>query len=872
MLRLTLAQMRRSLPRLAAAALAIVLGTAFVAATLIASSVIARTSYDAVSASYADADLVVIAPAAMSGTDGAAGAADGWLSQADLAAVRATPGVAAADGYSPVWIELVAGTQRAQTQVSAVASDARLEAQTVVAGELPAAAGEVALPGAMAERLGVGVGDTLTVDRGPSEDLTVVGLLDDPSGAFATSGGAAIASTADAERWAAQDAGDAPVTYARAVVAVAAGTDVPAVQASLAAEAPPGSAVRTKDEQAKVITTELTNGSDVFTAIVLGFAAIAMLVAALVIANTFQVLIAQRTRTLALLRCVGADKRQLRRSVLIEAGLLGGASSALGLALGVGLAQLALTILGNANLDVPLPSTISITPAVVLAPLVIGTLVTVLASLAPARAATQVAPLAALRPAEAPVLTERHSRPRLVAAALLTVAGTIALVAAVALGTRIDVLLALALGIVGGALSFTGVLIGSVFWVPTVVGAAGHLLAPTGTAARLAAANTVRNPRRTAATSTALLIGVTLVTMMSTGAASARSTMNGALDDQYPVDVIVSSENAAGPIARAVGAVPGIADTVTVPTLTVTVSTPAGDDFAGGDPGGYAIARVIAPTAASTVIRATSMLAGLTSSSVSISAQTAASLGITDGDVVTMTAIALADDGADAPLPGAVPLEVTAVVTDLPEGLLMTPEVAARLTTAAAGATRADAAGAEVWARLSDVDDASTVVPAIEDSLSETSVYVSGAVVERALFQRIIDTLLAVVVGLLAVAVVIALIGVANTLSLSVLERRRESATLRALGLTRRQLRLTLAIEGMLIAGVGAVLGAVLGTLYGWAGAGATLAPIGTVKLEVPWRDLALVVLVSLAAGLLASILPGRAAARTSPVAALAVE
>jgi len=129
-----------------------------------------------------------------------------------------------------------------------------------------------------------------------------------------------------------------------------------------------------------------------------------------------------------------------------------------------------------------------------------------------------------------------------------------------------------------------------------------------------------------------------------------------------------------------------------------------------------------------------------------------------------------------------------------------------------------------------------------------------------------------VVVGLLAVAVVIALVGVANTLSLSVLERRRESATLRAIGLSRRQLRTMLAVEGMLIAGVGAVLGAGIGLVYGWAGASSVLGVIGHVSLAVPWRDLGLVVLVALAAGLLASVLPARTAVRTSPVAALAVD
>ena len=178
----------------------------------------------------------------------------------------------------------------------------------------------------------------------------------------------------------------------------------------------------------------------------------------------------------------------------------------------------------------------------------------------------------------------------------------------------------------------------------------------------------------------------------------------------------------------------------------------------------------------------------------------------------------------------------------------------------------------QVWARLTDVNESSTVVPAISDVLDNTAVQINGAGVERATLQKVIDTSLAVVVGLLAVAVLIALIGVANTLSLSVIERGRESATLRAIGLSRRQLRGTLAIEGMLIAGVGAVLGAGLGVLYGWAGATTTLAGMGAVQLEVPWPDLAKVMLVALVAGLLASVLPGRAAARTSPVAALGVD
>jgi len=180
-----------------------------------------------------------------------------------------------------------------------------------------------------------------------------------------------------------------------------------------------------------------------------------------------------------------------------------------------------------------------------------------------------------------------------------------------------------------------------------------------------------------------------------------------------------------------------------------------------------------------------------------------------------------------------------------------------------------------LWVRLDEGADAVAVVTRVESAASrstESAVMVSGAAAERAAYQSVIDTLLAIVIGLLGVSVLIALVGVANTLSLSVIERRRESATLRAIGLTRRQLRASLAAEGMIIAGVGAVAGTVLGTAYGWVGARIALIGMGTTPFAVAWREVGLVMVVALVAGLVASVLPARSAVRTSPVEALAVE
>src|SRR5690606_37926763 len=152
-------------------------------------------------------------------------------------------------------------------------------------------------------------------------------------------------------------------------------------------------------------TAEQTGGQDiVFLVFVMTFAAIALLIAAMVITNTFQVLVAQRTRTLALLRCIGAGTGQLYRSVLLEAAILGLVASVAGIVVGAGLAQLALAVAPGFDLGVPLPATITVTTQTVLLPLAVGVGVTVLAAIAPARSATRVAPLAALRPSDAPTL------------------------------------------------------------------------------------------------------------------------------------------------------------------------------------------------------------------------------------------------------------------------------------------------------------------------------------------------------------------------------------------------------------------------------------------------------------------------------------
>jgi putative ABC transport system permease protein len=875
MWRLTLAQMHRSLGRLTAAGVAIAIGTAFVAATLLAGDVMQRISYDSITASYGSADLIGQSPVA--------------LTEATVDAVRGEPGVAAADPRVIVpYVQLTAdGKEITQTFVPVPGDDA-FDTQTVAAGELPAGDGQITLPERAAERLDVTVGDEVTVTynewqvRGEdslddqanvqvrTQDVTVAGLTSDPTSAWAEYDGVAQAATAHVLTWSGWGTGPGaqPLEVADAyqvLIALEPGADTASVQESVE------DVLATDDGEALVLTRDAAaeraisgDGTGPVLIVVLSFAAVAMIVAGLVIANTFQVLVAQRTRMLALLRCVGAVRSQVRRSVLLEASLLGLAASVIGLALGTGLVQVALLVMQRADLPFPVPSAVAPTVASVVAPLAVGVVVTVLAALTPARIATRVAPIAALRPADAPAAGSRAGRLRLAISLLLTVGGAVLLGGGVALATSTDALVAVGVAILGGAASFVGLLVGAVFWMPKVVAGTGRLVGRAGMPARLAAANTGRNPARTAATSTALLIGVTLVAMMSTGAVTARASLDGELDAQFPVDVAVSAPTGVGsdgsgttePLPAGtedrLAGVDGVTSVAVLPTDTVAL----------GDTGMIATALGLSGTQATDVLRDAELAGRIADGTVVVPRGIAASADLEDGDTLTL---ALGDDLTGEPVEGSPTVDLTVAVSRLDDWtVLVTPAALEDLGSPGTLST--------AWLRVADVETSGRVVQQVQDLTADTALDISGAAVERALYQRAIDTMLAVVVGLLAVAVVIALIGVTNTLSLSVIERRRESATLRALGLTRRQLRASMAVEGALIAGVGAVVGVVLGLAYGWLGSAAVLAPLGELELRVPWADLGVVLAVALAAGVLASVLPGRSAARTPPVAALTVD
>jgi putative ABC transport system permease protein len=860
--RLTLAQMRRSMGRLASAGVAIGIGTAFVAATLLAGNVITRTTYDQVAATFADSDLVVL-------DDGES------LTAADLEAVRGVDGVAAADTQQMYYTELNHGGTSIFQGVIGTASDERLTPLELSDGAWPAKDDEIALPDDVAERLGVELGDVVSSSRWIADEeptvaedgsesyggkeivdkLTVSGLVDDPFAAYGAMGGAAVVTQESLARWLTDEASGTEPTVGAIVVAVDQAADIDAVRGALAGAVPAATDVTTTEEHAEQAVASMSGGQDIiFLVFVMTFAGVALVVAGLVIANTFQVLVAQRARTLALLRCVGATTGQLYRSVLLEAAVLGTVASLVGIVAGAALVQAGLLIAPRFDLGVPLPEAITLTWPVLVAPLAVGVVVTLVSALTPALTAARVAPLAALRPSDAPTLRKGAGRVRAVLAALMTVGGFAVLGLGVWLGLRGTIDLGLLAAVGGGSVSLIGVIVGSVFWLPKVTAGIGRLVGSTGPSARLAAANTLRNPRRTAATSTALLIGVTLVGMMTTGAASARVAMDNQLSAMYPVDLEVATtsyDDAGQQVAMppvVTGAVDGVAGLRGVTEVTSVTAATTDED----QPVVPAIA--VEPEALRDVVNTPDSFDDLRPGTLVVPEQVAENYGLEGLDEVELTGpggtttLDVVSTDAQYAWTFMTPADLRAIYPDLRPNL--------------------------VWAGVQDGHDVPDTVAAVQDAVSTTDevVEVTGAAVERNSFQQVIDVILGIVVGLLAVAVLIALIGVANTLSLSVIERTRENAMLRAIGLSKAQLRTTLAIEGMLIAGVGAVLGVALGLLYGWAGAATALSVMSEVPLVVPWADIATVLGVALVAGLVASVVPARAAVRTHPVAALAAE
>ncbi|MED7926868.1 FtsX-like permease family protein [Nonomuraea sp. LP-02] len=836
MLRTALAGLRAYRLRLLLTSLAIVLGVGFIAGTFVLNDTVQAGFAQRVTADAGKVDVAVLAE-------------DGVLAEDVLRRVRAVAGVTDAQGLVRGSAPLLGKDGKAvgdlpTTAISVVRGP--LQRTTIVAGTGPGTDDRAAVLDENTARVnGFRLGDDLVVldPGGERHTFKLVGLLDPGvdqelafTGAIGLTTSAALRMTGEKGYHEIDVAGGAP-----------------GLKQAVAAAAGAGATVKTGDELAADLAAAAGLEMRTLTVGLLLFGVVAMMVAALVIYNTFTILVAQRGRELALLRCIGATRGQVFGSVLLESGVVGLIASALGLAAGYGLAALALALLAAFDAPLPTGASVALTPVTIAVGAAVGLVVTVGAALLPARSATRVPPVAALR-TQADEQAFRMGAARWGAAALFLLAGA----GATGFGVwRMPPggVATLVVVMVGGMLTFLAVLIlGPALVRPlsTVVGRLPARLA--GVPGRLALDNAARNPRRAATTTVALTIGVTLMTVISVLSASTRATVTDKLDEQFPVDYLLSAQGGEAAVPRSVAE--ELRRAPELGSVLQVRETPAKVTGRTGGARTYDLGAFNGPVTPEVV--AGSMAAGLSEGQVALLDRVANELGVRVGDTVQVSVqVSVRAKGRS------LPLRVVAVLGG--GGAALPP-----LTVAESAFDRYAGAlpDARVMVTIRDGVSADRARAVVREAVAAyPTVRLSSSTGVRGEFDETLDMLLMIVGGLLGLAILISLLGIANTLSLSVHERSRESALLRALGLTRPQLRRMLSVEALVLGLVGALVGVVLGGVYGWV---AVLAMLDGAILSVPVGQVVLFVALSGVAGVVASLLPARRAARASIAGALA--
>jgi putative ABC transport system permease protein len=576
---------------------------------------------------------------------------------------------------------------------------------------------------------------------------------------------------------------------------------------------------------------------EVFSIALLVFAVIALLVGSFLIFNTFTIVLAGRLRELALLRAVGASRGQLFGSVLGEAALVGAVGGALGAAFGLLVARGLQIILGTIGIELPgdlvvLPRTIGVAVAV-------GVVITVLAAIVPARRAVSIPPVAALTEVAVAAPVGRGLVRTVLGTVLLT-GGAAALAATLLTDAGV-----VTLG-VGAVALFLGVAALSALIVRPLARLLGGPSAALGVSGELARANATRNPRRTAATASALMIGLALVSFVSIFAASLQGTVRDTIEGSFLADAIVQSGTLAGVPDPALDAVAGVDD------VEIVAAAAAGQVELADRTVTIGVMDLTELRAVLDLDIIDGTLDGLATGGIALTESIADDLDLVAGDEV----VATMPDG-EATLPVAAVFDGGGI------------DVSAFLDTrtwSGYGGSASTVFNAYV---LFDAEaDASRVFEAVEETLVA---YPQVRVLDQAGFADAIasqlDQFVGVVLALLALSVLVALLGIVNTLALSVVERTREIGLLRAVGMTRPQVRRMVRTESISVALIGAALGLLLGVPLG--AVFVRLEQLNITELVLPWTQIAIGVVLAALAGLLAGVLPARRAANLDVLEAL---
>ena len=827
--------------RLALTAMSVILGVAFVTGMLMLTAALDRTFSEIFASSAQD---VSVARTPLFDTDrGGPPSGDLYIDEQTVSKIAELPAVAAAEGSasgSQAFLvdangEVVGGNGPPAFAITWL-TEPDLQVAQITNGEPPTEADHVVVDDITFPRLDIPIGSPISVvgEEG-TEEFVLVGTF-----SIGSTGGLAGATVSAFTPETAQRLFTEPGQWDVVEIATADGFTDDEAAAQIAEELGDGYDITTRQEQVDQATSALQEGLGFFNALLVGFGGIALFVAAFLIYNTFAMLIAQRGRELALLRVLGATRRQILGSVLMEAMLVGLVAIVVGIALGFGLAnglRLALTAIG-----LELSSGISLTLEAVQTAAILGLVVTLGSALLPALRASRTRPIEALRQAGAADESMGLIRGLI---GILVLIGSGWWLTQALLGERTADTTGLA------ALVF---LVGAILVAPALarlfaVAAAPLLGLIGGVAGRLAGRNAARSPRRVAATAAALMIGLSLAAGATVIVASARQSINDLIDRTFVGDVLVSAQNGRGFSTK-------IADSVRdVEGVQFVISLADGDALVDGEPdrisavGGGPVEEVAA-------VGLTGLdIDQLTGQAVANEVW-AADRGLTTGDAI------------EVQLSAEETLEFTLLTTFEDNPLLPGLVVPLPQFREAGGDERDDllfiafAPGVDSAAVSAAVDDAISVNPLLrvqdQSQLKEEQ-------------SASLNQLLYFVYAMLGLSVVIAALGVVNTMALSVFERTREIGLLRAVGASRRQMRRMVRWEAVLVAVLGGLLGVAAGVFIGSA-LRATLADEGIDVLVIPEGSLALVMVAAGLIGLIGAILPARRAARLDILRAIATE
>jgi len=847
--------------RLVTSALAVILGVAFTAGTLVLTDTMSRIFDDLSASVYQGTDAVVRAKAVFNGPN-QMGEQRPMIDGSLVPALSRVPGVAAAEGNAFGYTRLIGKDGKpignpgsgAPTLGGNWSTVQALNPFHLVSGHAPQAPDEIVIDKQSARLGHLAVGDTTTViANGPPQRVRITGLVG--FGAADNLAGASVVlfTTPVAQRLVAE-----PGKFSTIGFVADRGVSQQQLVSNLKGALPPGTEALTGAAAIKEQQDQFQKSLSIFSKFFLIFAVVALVVGAYIILNTFAITVAQRTRENGLLRALGASRRQVLASVLIEALAVGVIAALIGLAAGVAVAAGLKAIFAALGLNLPGGSLV-LNARTVVASLLIGIGVTLIAAISPARKAAKVPPVAAMQ--EATVgSTGYGSKQRLVVGLSILALG----VAALFTGLFGHVGSAFLIVGAGVLLVFLGVsVLGRTIALPLSRAIGAPLPRVKGVTGTLARENTMRNPKRTAASASALMIGVGLIAFISIFASSAKASINATVDRSFAGDFVINS----GAGSNGGGVDPALAQRLNgLPQVAAATGERLGSMVILGQP---RMIAAIDPRTAGQIFNVSPLqgsIGALGADGIAVYKDDATKNHLKLGDPVS---VVFRDTGPKT-------LRVALIYGDNQAAPSANPGSKTSYFLGTPGYDANFAAphyDSQVFVKKAPGVSTAAALAAVKTVAAK---YAPGTTVQdqaayKAEQTKGINQVLALIYTLLALAIVIALLGIGNTLALSIFERTRELGVMRAVGMTRGQLRGTIRWESVIIALQGTLLGLLVGVFFGWALVRAQKSQ-GITVFSVPYLTLIIMILLAALAGVVAAILPSRRAAKLNVLRAIVTE